>query len=107
MGSARLIMGVEDHALGRQLVRFRCWPRYTRAGLWLAVLFAALGAGAAVDEAWAACAILVTVAVALVLRAFLECASAMGAIAQALEPEARRMTASAGGATAPRAAKRS
>jgi GT2 family glycosyltransferase len=85
LGSVRLIMGVEDHALGRQLVRFRSWPRFAPAGLWLAVLFAALGAGAALDDAWAACAVLAALPVALALRAFQECAAAMGAIAQALE----------------------
>jgi GT2 family glycosyltransferase len=49
LGSARLIMGVEDHALGRQLVRLRWWPRCALARLWLAVPFAALGAGAGHD----------------------------------------------------------
>jgi GT2 family glycosyltransferase len=87
LGSARLIMGVEDHALGKQLVRFRCWPRCRPAGLWVAVLFAALSAGAAFDHAWAAYAVLAGISVGLALRAFQECAAAMGAIAQALESQ--------------------
>ncbi len=85
LGPVRLIMGIEDHALGRQLIRFRWWPRYAPAGLWLAVPFAALGAGAGLDEAWAACAILSAVPVAVAFRAIQESAAAMGAIAQALE----------------------
>jgi GT2 family glycosyltransferase len=87
LGSARLIMGVEDHALGRQLVRFHSWPRFAPAGLWLTVLFAALSAGAALDGAAVAGVVLAAIPIALVLRAFLDCAAAMGAIAQALEPQ--------------------
>jgi GT2 family glycosyltransferase len=87
LGSARLIMGVEDHALGRQLVRFRWWPRCAPAGLWLGVPFAALDAGAALDQAWVASAVIAAVPVTLALRVFQECAAAMGAIARALENE--------------------
>jgi hypothetical protein len=87
LGSARLIMGVEDHALGRQLVRLRWWPRCALARLWLAVPFAALGAGAGHDKAWGACALLAAVPVALSLRALRESAAAMDAIAQALDNE--------------------
>jgi GT2 family glycosyltransferase len=85
LGHVRLIMGIEEHALGTQLIRFRWWPRYAPAGLWLAFPFTALGAGAALEEAWAACAILSAVPVAVALRAIQESAAAMGAIAQALE----------------------
>jgi hypothetical protein len=87
LGSARLIIGVEDHALGRQLVRFRWWPRCAPAALLPAVLFAALAAGAALDGAWAACAVLAAVPVALALRALQECTAAMGAVARALESQ--------------------
>jgi GT2 family glycosyltransferase len=87
LGSARLIMGLEDHALAMQLVRFRWWSRCAPAGLWLAVLFLGLGAWAALDEAWVACAVLSAIAVALASRALQECAAAVGAIAQALEDE--------------------
>ena len=87
LGSARLIMGVEEHALGRQLVRFRSWPRCATEWLFLAVIFAALGAWAAFDGAWVACALLAAVPIALALRTLLECAAAMGAITRALENE--------------------
>jgi len=80
-------MGLEDHALGMQFVRFRWWPRCAPAGLWLSVLFLGLGASAALDEAWVACAVLSAIAVALAFRALQECATAMGAIAQAFEDE--------------------
>jgi GT2 family glycosyltransferase len=85
LGSARLIMGVEDHALGRQLVRVRWWPHLAPIGLWLAIPFAALAVGAALDGAIAASALLAAVPVALAARAFQECAVATAAIAEALE----------------------
>jgi GT2 family glycosyltransferase len=87
LGSARLIMGVEDHPLGKQLVRFRWWPRYAPVAGWPAVLFAALAAGAAHDGAWAACVLLAAVPLALAFRAVHECATATGAVARALESQ--------------------
>lgn len=85
LGSARLIMGVEDHALGRQLVRVRWWPRFAPTGLWLVILSGALAVGAALDGAFAASALLAAVPIALAARAFQECAVATGATAEALE----------------------
>jgi O-antigen biosynthesis protein len=87
LGSARLIMGVEDHSLDRQLIRFRWWPRSSRAVLLSAVLFAALAAGAALDGAWAACAVLAAVPLVLALRTFQECTAAMDTVARALESQ--------------------
>jgi GT2 family glycosyltransferase len=87
LGSARLIMGVEDHALGRQLVRLRWWPRCAPGGLSAAALFAALAAVAALDGAWAACGVLAAVPLELALRALQECTAAMDALARALENE--------------------
>ena len=54
-------LGVEDHALNRQLVRVRLWPRCAPTGFCLAVLFSALCVGAARDGAWAATAVLAAV----------------------------------------------
>jgi O-antigen biosynthesis protein len=87
LGSARLILGVEDHALGKQLVRARWWPRCAPAGLVAAALFGALATGAALDGAWAASGVLAAVLVAFAVRTVLECAAATGAIAEAVENE--------------------
>jgi GT2 family glycosyltransferase len=84
LGVARLIMGLEDHALGKQLVRLRWWPRWSSAGAWIAALFAAPATWAGFDGAWAAFALLATVLLAIGLRAFQDCAAGMGAIDQAL-----------------------
>jgi len=62
-GAARLRMGVEEHAGGAQLVRFRCWPKWSTGALVPSLLLAVLGLLAAQDEAWAAAGVLGAAAV--------------------------------------------
>jgi O-antigen biosynthesis protein len=85
LGSARLRMGIEDHGGGKQLVRFRVWPRCTRLGVSLTVLFAALAVGAAHDRAIGAFAITCGTAVLLAFRAFVECGTAMAVVHRTLQ----------------------
>lgn len=85
MGSVRILMDVEDHPEGCQLIRVRVWPRWTPGWLMLTLLCSVLAGGAALDYAWGACAILGIVAVALALRAFREAAAAMAAVRCSLD----------------------
>jgi hypothetical protein len=80
LGSTRMLMAVEEHGGGKQLVRFRAWPRCAPAGLALTLLFAVLSAGAALDGAWIACAVLDAMALLFMLTMFKECAVTMGAV---------------------------
>ena len=89
LGQSRLIMGLEDHALGRQLVRFRSWPRCGPTGLWLTAVFAGLSAWAATDGALIAAGALAAVSALLALRTILDCAAATGAVTEALEHSTR------------------
>ena len=57
-GAGRILMAVEDHGCGRQLVRYRSWPRYSPAALVPTLLFAALSSKAALDHAWLVCTLL-------------------------------------------------
>jgi GT2 family glycosyltransferase len=75
LGAARLRMAVEEHGLGRQLVRFRIWPRPSRAGLVLAALFAAMAAGAAFDGARAAAVIFALVSASVVANLVADCSA--------------------------------
>jgi hypothetical protein len=79
-------MAVEEHGGGKQLVRFRAWPRFAPLGLGLTLLFAALAAAAAVDQAWITCVLLDTLAVLLLLTMSRECAATMGAVLRVIEP---------------------
>lgn len=85
LGAARTRMALEEHGAGRQLARFRSWPRCSAEGLALILLFAILSTGAALDYAWIVSIILGVVAILLALRTLQECARAMAAILHILE----------------------
>jgi hypothetical protein len=72
-----MLMAIEEHGAGKQLVRFRSWPVWSFGPLMLLLLFALLSTGAALDHAWAASFILGGVAILLALRMLEECASAL------------------------------
>jgi hypothetical protein len=80
LGVARLLLAVEEHDGGRQIVRFRVWPRCSPPGLGAILLGAAGSAAAALDQAWAASIPLGAVTALLAGRTLLECAAATGAI---------------------------
>jgi GT2 family glycosyltransferase len=94
-GAARTCMASEDHDWGRQLIRFRSWPRLSTIGIVPALLFAALSTGAALDHAWIACAALGVMSLSLMLLTLQECAAATAALFRAIrtmeqkEPDAR------------------
>jgi GT2 family glycosyltransferase len=87
LGAARLHMAVEEHGGGKQLVRFRAWPRYSSEGIGTLLLLSALSIWAAFDHAWLAAALLGAVAGMLVFRVLWEGAVTMTTILQALEEE--------------------
>jgi hypothetical protein len=101
----RLRVAVEEHGGGRQLVRIRSWPRFSRIGAAVALGFTALGVGAALEGAWAAAAILGAAVVLIVVSAIQDCATAAGVLRIALAEEAehagRRSGPHAGALAAP------
>lgn len=84
LGGARLHMLVEDHSAGRQLARFRVWPKYATAGLLLPAGLATLAFGAFTGQAWFATIVLGSAAGLVGLRMLRECASAMTSFLQAI-----------------------
>jgi O-antigen biosynthesis protein len=87
LGSMRLRVAVEEHGAGRQLVRIRSWPRFSRIGAGLALGFAALGAGAAVEGVWSAATVLIAAALLIVVSTIQDCATAAGVLRIALAEE--------------------
>ena len=77
-------MAIEEHGAGKQLLRFRSWPRCSKKGLALLLLCTALAVGAAVNQAWPVALILGGGVVLLTGRAFQECAGALATVRQAL-----------------------
>jgi hypothetical protein len=81
-------MAVEEHGGGRQLLRFRIWPRCSRAGLAFVATFAALTAGAIVDGNRLG-ALLLGIAALLVAASMVrDCAAAMGMLVPAVRHHA-------------------
>jgi hypothetical protein len=85
LGAVRLRMAVEEHGGGKQMVRFRAWPRFWINGTGAVLLLSALSAGAALDHAWFATALLGASAVMLILRMLYETAVAMSAVLRVRE----------------------
>jgi GT2 family glycosyltransferase len=84
LGAARVRMAVEEHGLGRQLVRFRTWPRCAPGRLMPIFVLCGLSSAAVVDGALAAAGVLGVLAGVLTLYAFDGCAVASAAIQHAL-----------------------
>jgi O-antigen biosynthesis protein len=80
LGVARLLMAVEDHGAGNQFVRIRLWPKCSLLELLLPVLFVSLSAAAALDNSWAASAILGLLSFFLTIYTLRGCGGAIAAI---------------------------
>ena len=76
-GAARLLMGVEQHPGGKQLIRLRWWPHVPVRGPLLTLFFGGLTLGAARDHAWVAAAILGLSAALFAWRTLEQCTAAM------------------------------
>jgi membrane protein implicated in regulation of membrane protease activity len=89
LSAVRILLTLEEHGQGRQMVRFRARPCYRTAVL---VVFSLLTAGAllaGLDGSLAAMVGLGTGALLLALAAGRECGAAMGTAQEALEAETR------------------
>ena len=83
-GAARLLVAVEEHGGGRQLVRLRSWPVVRLRGPVLALGFAVFALAAALDHAWVAAAVLGLGAFLPALRTLEQCTTGVATITQAL-----------------------
>ena len=86
-GAVRTLMAIEEHGQGKQLIRFRTWPKCCPVVSAMALVFAGLTGWAAVDQAWGAFAILGTISVTLVVRLVSECAYATASFLHAVKQD--------------------
>ncbi len=100
LGRARLLLAVEEHGAGRQLVRVRAWPVWPIFARSLTLAVFALTLGAALNGSLVTWAFFVVVAAALTVRAALESGRALGAARHAVPRVAEQpmSTAKSGGA---------
>ena len=85
LGAVRLLATTEEHGAGKQLVRFRLWPKFSVQGLVLILLLLAGAIGAVWDHAWSAAALLLLIAALPACRMLQECAGAMATVRHALQ----------------------
>ena len=83
-GAARLLMGVEEHSGGKQLIRLRWWPFVPVRGPLLTLVFAGLTFGATRDHAWVAAAVLSGGALLFAWRTLEQCTAAMATTREAV-----------------------
>jgi hypothetical protein len=76
---------VEEHGDGRQLCRFRAWPKPPPAALTVLFALVTLAGLAGLDHAWVASASLGLTAGALGLLIFADCAIAMRYLRDAMD----------------------
>jgi O-antigen biosynthesis protein len=88
VGAARARMVVEEHGGGKQLVRLRWWPRYSRGGCLLTAALAAGAVAASIDGAWLAAGAFGALALLLGHRMLREALAATGLIGLAFERHA-------------------
>ena len=87
LGAARLLIAVEEHGAGRQLARFRIWPRASHSAALVTLLICLLGLGAALDGAWLAAVIFGLTGLLLIVRILYDAAAAMGAVRRCVTSE--------------------
>jgi O-antigen biosynthesis protein len=88
LGSARIRLGVEEHGQGKQLLRFRIWPRWSRGGAALAAVFAGLAVLAVGRAAVGTVIVLGAFSLAVVVQMARQCGASVGLCLRALELEA-------------------
>src|SRR5213082_3485815 len=83
-GAARLLLGVEDHPGGCQMLRLRWWPDVPVRGPALTLAFALLTRSAWHDHAWVAAGVLGAGALFFFWRTLEQCTAAMATIRDAI-----------------------
>src|SRR5207253_3626355 len=83
----RLRMAVEEHGAGKQLLRFRMWPKWSKPWLIASAVFATISLFALLDQAWTVSATLGLMGLLVLGRMCLGCATATAVILQVLSEE--------------------
>ncbi len=83
-GAARLLLGVEEHPGGHQMLRLRWWPDVPARGPLLTLAFALLTRSALHDRAWVAAGVLGAGALFFLWRTLEQCTAAMATVRDAV-----------------------
>ncbi|MEJ2007472.1 MAG: glycosyltransferase [Acidobacteriota bacterium] len=80
LGAARLLMAIEEHGAGKQLIRFRVWPRFSLFVPVAIFFFGSLAVDAAMEHATFEFAVMCGITALLGLFSFRNCSAAMAAV---------------------------
>jgi hypothetical protein len=80
-----MLMAIEEHGGGKQLARFRTWPKFSGLAVALDVVFAALAGLSAFEQEWPAFLVLALIVGLITFRLFQEAAAAEAAILYTIE----------------------
>jgi O-antigen biosynthesis protein len=89
LGGARVRLAIEEHGGGRQLARWRAWPRPSMFALAATAAIGALAVLALLDRAWVAAAALAAADALLVWRVARDCGGALASVELALAESER------------------
>ena len=92
LGCARTLMAIEEHGAGKQLLRFSTWPKFWNLAIALALVFAGLGVGAAVERCEFAAIALTLIAGLIIFRLLKESVAAQAAILYTIEDRINQRT---------------
>ncbi len=87
LGGGRLLMVLEEHGGGKQMVRLRTWSRWSKFGWMLIVLFVGLTLAALIDQAWQAAIKLGVIALLVIFRSLYESAIAHTVLLRAIRQQ--------------------
>jgi hypothetical protein len=85
MGAVRILVAVEEHGDGKQLLRIRVRPRIAPFGGILVLLLAGLAVAAGASGSWGPCSALGTAALIVGIGTWGDCACATGTFLEAVE----------------------
>jgi cellulose synthase/poly-beta-1,6-N-acetylglucosamine synthase-like glycosyltransferase len=91
-GSLRVLMGIEEHGAGKQMIHLHSWPKVSVFGTGLTIILALLTALAAFDDAWYAYFILGGLSAFAVVRLIGDCAGATGCYLEAIKQAFGQLT---------------
>ena len=84
-GRARVLTAIEEHGHGRQLVRFRVWPKPTWVGLFSSLILISLAIAAALGGESPVATVLGLLLAVVAGAVVLDCARATGSARQAVD----------------------
>lgn len=105
LGGTRIRIAIEEHGAGRQMIRWRYWPKGCSSALWIIGSCTLLAILAAWNGAWVVLAVLATTVACLVFCMLQEFAATTAATLHAIQnlaPDATRFNGSAPCRSSPR-----